>query len=517
MTDFADVLAWLGSPGTLGGRTPERIDTHAAVVFLTEDAAWKLKRPVRFAYLDFSTLERRRQMLRRELEINRTFAPDLYVGLQAITRDAAGNFVLGGDGTVVEWVLRMRRFPAQALLSSRVSDGRFGVTEAARLGACVAQMHRQLAPVEVPDGAARMADVWQSLLAGLETPRAAALPAGSATATESALRLAIAQLAECLPRWQASHATLLQARARAGWVRRCHGDLHLGNLVWLDDHPVAFDALEFDETLSTIDVWYDIAFVLMDLLQHGKVVEAGVVRDRYLLAMATDDAWRGLALLPGFMAVRAAVRALVALQKSQPNDETGPCQGARDQALRYLNLALTLLAPVSPRLLAVGGLSGSGKSTVAAALAPHLVPLPGAVHLRTDLIRKQRWGCAETGRLPEAAYTAAVSRDVYEQMWHEAGLVLQAGSSVVLDAVHLQPWERERTAAVAHAHGVAFQGVWLEAPLATLQARVAARRDDASDATEAVVQRQAACDPGAIAWPRTTSAAVLAAPAAFIR
>jgi hypothetical protein len=265
---------------------------------------------------------------------------------------------------------------------------------------------------------------------------------------------------------------------------------------------VLFDALEFDDSLATIDVLYDLAFLLMDLGKRGLSVHANALLNAYLDGGGVASGnLLGLAALPLFLSLRAMIRAKVALLRSD-TAETGEAALARDEARAYFDLAHGFLAPSRPRLVAIGGLSGSGKSVVARAIAPDIGSFPGAVHVRSDVERKRLFGVAPEVRLPESAYEESVSPQVYAMCRKRAAWALSAGRSVIVDAVHAKPEERDAVAAVAGAHGADFTGLWLEAPVEVLRARVADRRGDVSDATPSVVGEQAAYDIGPLGFDR---------------
>ena len=481
-----DVIAFLSDPATHGGVEVEVRRTHGAVVVLAGPHAYKVKRPVRYAYLDFTQPATRRAMLARELELNRPAAPQIYDRLVPITRTAGGGLALDGNGAAVEWALRMHRFPAEAEMIRVVEAGGLGAALAAALGCTVAGLHAA-APRRPGAGAARMATV----LSGLEVSFAGVAGGLDPVAGGAVLAAARARLARV--------AGVLDARAAAGFVRRCHGDLHLGNLVVLDGRPVPFDALEFDETLGTMDVLYDLAFLLMDLDRRGHRAAANIVLNRWLHNSGEPAHLTGLAALPLFLGLRAAIRAMVAAQRAQ-GAGAAEARAARAEAADYLAAAQGYLAPAPARLVAVGGLSGSGKSTLAAGLAPDIGPAPGAMLLRSDLIRKALAGVAETDRLPPGSYTEAASDRVYAEMRARAAQVLGAGHGVVLDAVHLTAGERRAAEALAGRAGVRFDGLWLDAPPPALRARVSARAGDASDADAAVVDRQLATAGAVTDW-----------------
>lgn len=483
-----EIAAFLADPRTHGGQPVEVVRTHAALVFLAGDTALKIKRPVVYDYLDFSRPETRRAMLDRELELNAPAAPAIYDRVLPVTREPDGRLALDGTGPPEDWALRMHRFPAEAELSRIAARGGLTDALASDLGRSLAAYHAA-APQRDEAGPELIEDILDELDRVLaEIPQVIGRRHAAAFRSEAG-----AALAEVAP--------LLRARAAAGHVRRCHGDLHLGNLVLLDGRPVPFDALEFDERLGTMDVLYDLAFLLMDLRKAGLPRSANIVLNRWLHHAGAPVHLDGLAALPLFLAVRAAIRAMVAGQRAQGADPADSLAASAD-ARAYLAAARDYLAPPPARAVAVGGLSGSGKSTLATALAPELGPAPGAVHLRSDLIRKELAGVAETERLPPESYTSEASERVYGELRSRAARALAAGHGVVMDAVHLTAEERTATAAVAEAAGVPFAGLWLDAPAGVLEARVTARRGDASDADAAVVRAQLARAGDASGWTR---------------
>jgi predicted kinase len=293
----------------------------------------------------------------------------------------------------------------------------------------------------------------------------------------------------------ANHDALLDRRRATGKVRRCHGDLHLRNVCLLEGKPTLFDCLEFSDELASVDILYDLAFLLMDLEHRGLADFANLVLNRYLDLTDEDD---GLAAMPLFLSSRAAIRAHVTAAAMERAAQPGATPELAAEARSYLDLCALLLRPRSCRLVAIGGLSGTGKSTLAAGLAPSL----GARVLRSDVIRKQLFGVAPETRLPTSAYTAQVSRRVYQTLRRKAAEALAAGYSVIIDAVSLKPAERRSLVAVAKAAGVPFAGVWLAAPAATMDLRLRARRRDASDASPEILAQQLRQDPGTVDWVR---------------
>ncbi|MDO6584504.1 AAA family ATPase [Salipiger sp. 1_MG-2023] len=474
MTDpQQQTIDWLCAPANHGGETVTHVQTHGAHVFLSGDEAWKIKRAVTYDYMDFSTLLRRRAMLERELSLNAGAAPGIYRDVVALSRAAGGELELDGPGPAVEWVLRMKRFPQEDELSEIADRGALDDQLSIALGESVRAYH-EAAPQRAADGPKLICDIIDELTAAF-AGMTEELGADRVRSFDIPARAALAAVAP-----------LLTQRAQAGAVRRCHGDLHLRNLVLLDGRPVPFDALEFDEVLGTCDVLYDLAFLVMDLRHRGLTRAACMTLDAWLFAAkGSEDA--GSAALPLFLGIRAAIRAMVEIQTARA---TRGASGHIDAAQGFLDDALADFTPQPPMLLAVGGMSGVGKTTLARDLATLVGPSPGAVHLRSDLERKALAGVQPLDHLPDDAYGAAASTAVYDQLMRRAQTLLAANRSVLLDATWLAPSERHDVETLAQRAGVPFRPLWLEADTAILQARVTDRRADASDATAEVVQRQ---------------------------
>jgi aminoglycoside phosphotransferase family enzyme/predicted kinase len=457
----------------------EMIETHISIVLLAGTRALKLKRDLRLNYIDFSTPQLRLAACQAELRLNQRTAPDLYLGVHTITRTDS-SLIFDGDGVLVDAVVEMRRFD-ENLVFDRLAE-RGGLSEAlvSELAERIARFHLGAAPDRNLGGAAGIARVLQINQSALR----------HSGVFESA---ALARLITSFRQAFEAHRVELERRRLDGKVRRCHGDLHLRNICLFAGEPTLFDCLEFSEDLATIDVLYDLAFLLMDLWERNLTTLANRALNRYL--DCTDDA-DGLGLLPFFMALRAEVRAHVLARRwgEQPDESI------RQQACRYFHVAGALLVHHRPRLVAVGGLSGSGKSTLAALLAARIDPAPGARIIASDRVRKHHFGVAPETPLPEAAYQADISAVVYAKIGIEARRVLAAGHSVIADAVFDRPDDRSAIEAVAERCGVIFDGVWLSAPDRVLFERVAARRNDPSDATAEVVAQQLRRDLGINNW-----------------
>jgi aminoglycoside phosphotransferase family enzyme/predicted kinase len=460
----------------------EIIETHISRIFLCGDRALKMKRAVRLPYVDFSTAQLRLETCEKELELNSRTAPGLYLGVRRITREPDGRLAMDGQGELADAVIEMVRFDQSCLLEAMAIRGALTPQLMGDVAHMIAGFHRE-APIarEIP-GAANMAGVLDINEAGFATSNV--FPAGERQAFNAAFRQALSR-----------HAALLDRRSGEGKVRRCHGDLHLRNICLLEGEPRLFDCIEFNDAIATIDVLYDLAFLLMDLWRRGLPDFANLVMNRYL--DETHDE-HGFTLLPFFMAVRAAVRAHVTA--TQVEEASGDVSRPLAEARSYFTLALELLAQPPARLLAIGGLSGSGKTTIADALAPHAGAPPGARILESDRIRKAMHGVPAQARLPDEAYRPEISQRVYAQMASRAAALLSDGGTVLADAVFDRDEDRKRIANAARDAGVPFTGFWLDAPAELLRRRVSARKAGPSDAGIEVLEAQLARFSGVTGW-----------------
>jgi len=494
--DQSEVVTFLASPSTHGGAAVERIETHASIVFLAGTRALKLKRAVRYDYLDFSTVERRRATCEDEVRINRRTAPALYRGVIAVTRQSDGSLALGGSGRPVDWLVEMVRFDQDGLFDRLAARGALDLALMRSLAIAIARFHQSAERRSDHGGAAGMEWVVDGNAAGFAEQGVGVLdPAACADLTRASR--------EQLER----HKRLLNARRDGGSVRQCHGDLHLRNIVLLDGHPTLFDAIEFNDEIACSDVLYDLAFLLMDLWRRQLPRHANAVWNGYL--PETGDL-EGVPLLPLFLSCRAAVRAKTSATAANLQTDPQRKSELQEMARDYLAMAQRLLHPPPACLIAIGGLSGSGKSTVAKALAPLIGAVPGALVIRSDETRKKLCGVDPLQRLGPQGYTAEVSRRVYATLAHHAAQVVAGGHAAIADAVYARPADREAIEQVAAAAQVPFVGLWLDAQEAVLIARSEQRGLDASDADAAVIRQQLEQDPGTIAWHRIDASRPLA-------
>ena len=502
----------------------EVLETHISWVILTGRYAYKLKKPVNLGFLDFSTLEARRHYCEEELRLNRRSAPSLYETVVKIT-GSANNPRIGGDGAAIEYAVKMREFPQSALASRLLEAGALTAAHIDALATRIAAFHAQtgVAACGCPDGSpeAVIAPAHDNF-----TALATLLPDAADQARICALRIWTDQ--EFHARW-----TRFGARQTAGHVRECHGDLHLGNIVMLDGELTPFDCIEFNPALRWIDVMSEVAFLVMDLIDCGRTDFANRFLNAYLEA---GGGYEGLDLLHFYWVYRALVRAKVhALRAAQ--DGIAAAERARllGASRDYLELAQDCTGGggsttsntsksyvTRPPIILMHGVSGSGKSVIAQALAEYT----GAIRLRSDVERKRLCGLAAHARscivtsarsgivtsarssivtptrssfappAPDAGiYAAELTLATYQRLLDLARGVINAGYAAVVDATFLKGWQRELFRRYANAKGIPFVIIDVTAPEAVLRARIAARLaagNDASEADQAVLTQQLA-------------------------
>lgn len=446
----------------------EVIETSCATIVLKDDTAFKLKKNVDFGFLDFTSPEKRRQALQRELEFNRRTAPDIY------------REVIEKEG---ESVLVMRRFDTAAVLAEcgRQAGWQPGADLMQSLGETIADFHAQAEVCRDTLHVDNLKYVIDSNSKNI-SQFAEYLSAETVVAYDVEIRAAYEL-----------HKAALGARFADGFVRRCHGDLHLGNILIEDGRPVLFDCIEFNDRLGQIDVLYDLGFLLMDLWARGYRTAANRVMNAYVETFARLNGeaglYEGLGLLPIYMSVRAGVRCHVSAHN-----------GDLEQARFYLDAARLFLQPVSATVSAVGGLSGSGKSTYARLVAADRGRAPGALILRSDELRKRLWNWPLFERLPREAYAPDETVRTYEHMLALGEIAARAGQAVIFDATFRESKWRDRAAAVAAIVGTSFEGAWLAIDSETRKQRVDSRTCDVSDATADVAATQEDIEPEAISW-----------------
>jgi aminoglycoside phosphotransferase family enzyme len=405
-------------------------------------------------------------------------APEFYLGVRSIVRSGASVHFGPPEETAnaVDWVVVMRRFDQSALLETMRQSGGLTTRLMRLVAEALAHVHADADITRDFGGEAAIRDVIVNNVALLRSRIGRPFRSESVQNYENLASSALSQVAP-----------LLEERRVRGHVRRCHGDLHLNNIFVQDGVPVLFDAIEFNDRFACIDVLYDLSFLLMDLDRHALRAHANAVFNRYLDLTAEHS---GLAALPLFLSCRAAIRAHTAVATAEAIADEGRRRELLHDACALMDRAIDYLADRKPRLIAIGGLSGTGKSTLAYGLAPTLDGCPGAVVIRSDVVRKQLMGVPDTVRLPQTAYTREATNLVYRRVAELASATLASGYTVVTDAVYGREDEREVIAGVARDANVRFDGLWLEGPQTLLEQRIATRVGDASDATTEILRFQ---------------------------
>ena len=468
-----DYLKAMQNPATYphAVRGIRHLETHISHVFLTGEWAYKLKKPLQNAFLDYSTLELRRSCCQAEWELNRRFAPEIYAGVVALACDGSG-FNLEGRGEILDYAVKMREFSQDALLLSLLNRGELTLEVVRSLGEELAKIH---------SAAPRLSDM-QSPFGGFDS--VSQLARGNFRELEGLLKSRspepLQSLSDQTELLLASLQPEIEYRRQAGFVRDCHGDLHLGNLIWWQGRVQLFDGIEFNDALRWIDVMSDLGFVLMDLEEHRQAALANQLLNVYL--SQTGD-YRGLKLLRFFKVYRAMVRAKVAAMRAvqQPSAESEASLKAVAEYLAYAALEFKERRPV---LLIAHGVSGSGKTYQ----SEPLLRIPGLIRLRSDV---------ERNRVPAAGQSNAAGRDerysavrkqgVYFYLAEQTELLLQAGWSVLVDATFLQRENRGLFRELAARVGVPFRILHFEASREVLEQRVADRARSGKDASEAGV------------------------------
>jgi aminoglycoside phosphotransferase family enzyme/predicted kinase len=514
------------------GRPVRFVETHVSWVLLDGEHAWKLKKPVRLGFLDFSSPQVRAQTCREELRLNKRLAPELYLDVVAVRGsrsepefdcEGEGDYESKGEGEgegegesegegghdcdgkgdhdkkdeverlriapdnapsrgePIDHAVKMREFPAEALLDTRLANGRLTAGDIDQLADCIADFHARAEPAPP----------------GFGSPETIA--ADTTRVLDSLARLVSPtrhQAVSDLRAWCDGRARVLApvfaARRAAGRVRDCHGDLHLANTVALASGVTAFDCIEFDPALRMTDVYADVAFLAMDLMAHGRSDLAMRFVDRWLERSGDHD---GLPVLRYYLVYRALVRAMVAAIRSA-QQASGPASGSAGRP-DYLALALQLAAPASPTLAVMHGLSGSGKSTHAA----QRLERDGAIRLRSDVIRKRLFGLAADSHSAQAVrggiYDEATTEQTYARLLALARAALDDGWPVIVDATFLRVAQRRPFQDLAAQRALSFTIVDCRAPLPMLRARIEKRRAAGADPSEAdatVLARQHAHD-----------------------
>jgi aminoglycoside phosphotransferase family enzyme/predicted kinase len=453
------------------------MQTHISYVFLTGDYAYKVKKPMNFGFLDFSTLERRQHFCMEEIQMNKLNAPEIYLDVLAITQTGE-HFELGGAGEAVEYVLKMREFPQDDLFISMFEQGRLTEAHMEELGRIVAQFH---AKAQTNDYIRSFGEVSQVRQAIDENYEQTEKYIGSPQTLEQ-----FEQTRQFTDKFFENEQELFQSRIQNNWIRECHGDLHLRNICLWQNKIQLFDRIEFNEPFRFVDVMYDIAFAVMDLEARGRKELGNAFLNTYI--EQTGD-WEGLQVLPLYLSRQAYVRAKVT---SFLLDDPGVPEDAKKEATAtasdYYRLAWEYTKTNKGRLILMSGLSGSGKTTVGRHLARHL----GAIHLRSDAVRKHLAGIPLEQAGGADLYTTQMSEKTYDRLLDLGIKLAKRGFSVILDAKYDREALRKKAIAQAESNQLPVQIIYCTAPEAVLRDRLLSRTGDVSDATADLLSQQQA-------------------------
>ncbi|WP_009631014.1 AAA family ATPase [Synechocystis sp. PCC 7509] len=453
------------------------IQTHVSYVFLTGDYAYKVKKPVNFGFLDYSTLAKREHFCHQELEMNKRGAPELYLEVLPVTQ-AVDKFSLGGSGEAVEYVLKMCQFPQSALLSEMFELGTLNDSHMEELGRVVANYHEQAQSSDRIRSFGEVAQVRQAIDENYEqTKKYIGNPQTQAQYAETK---------KYTDNFFTGRSQLFSSRIENNKIRECHGDLHLRNICLWHDKILLFDCIEFNEPFRFVDVMYDVAFTVMDLQARQRSDFGNAFLNTY--AEQTGD-WEGLQVLPLYLSRQAYVRAKVT---SFLLDDPGIPEAAKVEAAKtasgYYKLAWEYTKPRKGKLILMSGLSGSGKSTTAKLLARKL----DAIHLRSDAVRKHLGNIPLSERGGDALYTPEMTQKTYDRLLQLGVMLAHQGFTVILDAKYDRTALRTNAIDLADFQQLPLQIIHCTAPMEVLRDRLAARQGDIADATVDLLESQIA-------------------------
>ncbi|MCP4338641.1 MAG: AAA family ATPase [Desulfobulbaceae bacterium] len=461
------------------------IETHISWVILAGPYAYKIKKSIDLGFLDFSTLEKRHFYCQEELRLNKRLAPATYLSVLPIT-GTVENPQWAGKGDAIEYAIKMQAFPQKAQLDRVLANGELQARQIDLLARHIANFHDNINIAELDSSYGDPELILQPVEENFRQIREHVKNAD-----------ALHSLAE-LEGWSKSTFNALQAlfrqRKAAGFIRECHGDMHLRNIAWVDDAPLVFDCIEFSPGLRWIDVINDIAFLVMDLQDRKQPILALRFLDNYL--QLTGD-YSSLAVLQFYLVYRALVRAKIdAIRAHQAGISRKEQAEAEKEFSEYLNLALNYIRAAKPQLIITRGMSASGKSTVSQTLMEQL----GAVRIRSDVERKRLFGplpeedgqsgVGKVGKVGKGIYTAEATDMTYRKLEGLAAQILDAGYSVIVDAVFLNYAEREQFRKLAESRQVSFVILECHADAEILRQRIVQRKKGVSDADLEILAMQ---------------------------
>ncbi len=459
----------------------QMLQTHISYVLLTGDFAYKIKKPVNFGFLDFSTIAQRRHFCYEEIRLNQQNAPEIYLDVLAITQEG-NRFILGGISEPVEYAVKMCQFPQSSLLSSMFEEGKLTEVEMEELGKTVAYFHSKCQTSDYMRSFGEVAKIREFVNDNYQ--HTLKYIGGSQTQEQYEETKAFSD------RFFAEQAELLAQRRDNNFIRECHGDLHLRNICLWHNKIQLFDCIEFNEPFRFVDVMYDVAFTVMDLEARGRKDLGNAFLNTYL--EQTGD-WSGLQVLPLYLSRQAYVRAKVtSFLLDDPAVSVEAKQEASTTAANYYRLAWNYTKIQRGRIILMSGLSGAGKSTVARKLARKL----GAIHLRSDAVRKHLAGIPLEEKGEDTLYTAEMTQKTYNRLLELGILLANQGFTAILDAKYDKQGLRESAIAQAQTAQIPLSILYCTAPMDVLRDRLLSRTGDVSDATtDLLASQEAAAEP----------------------
>lgn len=455
------------------------IETHISWLLLTGDFVYKIKKPVDFGFLNFSTLEKRHYFCKQELTLNRRLAAEIYLAVVAIT-GTSDQPRISGNGTTFEYALKMKQFPQSAQMDNMLTAAELKLEHIDAIAHMIAGFHQSASVAEQATGYGSIETLYQPVEENFQQIKAH-LPAGHHS-----------DKLTTLSQWSKSELTKQQTvfaqRKTDGFIRHCHGDMHLRNLIWLNNKAVAFDCIEFNESFSWIDVISEIAFLMMDLQHRQQQQLANRFLNSYL--EITGD-YAGLSTLPFYLCYRALVRAKVnALRVTQKNSAKNETEKSIAAFESYLELASSYIKHDTAKLIITRGLSASGKSTV----SQQLVDKADMIRIRSDIERKRLFNVPLTkgavNKIDSGIYTTQASEQTYTKLAELASTIIRSGYSVIVDAAFLKYEQRQPFQQLASRLGVCYIILEITAPAEILRKRIKKRKNDVSDADLTVLEHQ---------------------------
>jgi aminoglycoside phosphotransferase family enzyme/predicted kinase len=470
-TNLPDLIEQMLKPGFYSHPVTEPIQliqTHVSYVLLTGDYAYKLKKPVNFGFLDYSTLEKRQHFCQQEFRLNERGAGELYLEVLPVTLEGE-KYHLGGTGEAVEYALKMRQFPQEALFSELFTQNKLNETHLEELGRVVAEYHAQ---AQTNDHIRSFGEVSQVRLAIDQNYEQTLKYIGAPQTQER-----FAQTKAYTDNFFDQRPELFASRIVNNYIRECHGDLHLRNIARWQDKIMLFDCIEFNEAFRFVDVMYDVAFTVMDIEAKGRKDLGNAFLNTY--AEQTGD-WEGLQVLPLYLSRQAYVRAKVtSFLLDDPNVPTSVKEEAGKTASAYYYQAWDYTIPKQGKVILMSGLSGSGKSTTARYLARKL----GAVHLRSDAVRKHLAGIPLLERGGDEIYTPEMTQKTYDRLLRLGISLANQGWCIILDAKYDRQHLRQEVITQTQQNQLPLQIIHCTAPIEVLQERLVNRTGDIADAT----------------------------------